>query len=91
MVMGQIVEHGNTNNIIQCPAHPYTAELLRSAQLNLEQDINGTNLEPGVSLFGGCIYANYCASARAKCLSQKPETTLVSSEQWVRCNYPQNK
>jgi len=91
MLMGQIVEHGKTDNIIQSPAHPYTVELLRSAQLSLEQDIDEISLQIGTNRLSGCIYASQCAGATTKCLTQQPETTLVNSDHWVRCHFPQNK
>lgn len=92
MYMGNIVESGDTKDVIRNPAHPYTKALLQSIPIlgkgreqNLEP-IRGSTPDP-YRRPKGCQFKDRCDYAEDKCLEMPPET-IISEGHMVRCwNY----
>lgn len=89
MYAGEIVESGNTQDLIERPKHPYTEALLKSRPegggfkpkenlLTISGVVPMLNQRPG-----GCQFAPRCAYAEEKCTAKTPE--LVNN---VRCVKP---
>jgi peptide/nickel transport system ATP-binding protein len=94
MVMygGAVVESGNTEDLFNKRAHPYTQGLFAARpQLGLKR---GTRLQtiPGnvPEIFNwpkGCAFADRCSFVEDSCRQSLPQLERVSltSEHWVRC------
>lgn len=94
MYAGHVIESGNTAEVIESPAHPYSIGLLQAAPENGEprsllKAIPGTvpNL---AKLPGGCAFRGRCSHADAQC-AQSPQLAGLDSQtqQQVACWHPQ--
>lgn len=98
MYAGQVIEKGNTSDIIHNPQHPYTISLIKCIP-NLDWIFNG-NIEkqrlwqivgePPIlkELGSGCRFSNRCYLAKESC--KKIEQQLVSidkNDHYVRCMF----
>jgi peptide/nickel transport system ATP-binding protein len=88
---GRVVERGAAAQVLNAPAHPYTAALLGAApKLGVPRSvrrltaIGGRTPEPGTA--AGCRFAARCPFADALCTSQEPQERLVG-RQVVRCHH----
>ncbi len=90
MYLGEIVELGLTEEILQNPKHPYTAALLSSVpQLNRENKIaqiklNGELPSPQ-NLPSGCKFHTRCPYAMDKCKTDVPEEKIFSDFHTCKC------
>jgi peptide/nickel transport system ATP-binding protein len=92
MYAGRFVETGPVAALIECPAHPYTAGLLRST---VQAGSHGGRLE---SISGyppdlahmppGCGFAPRCQYRQADCIAANPELNSVAADRMVRCPRP---
>ena len=91
MYAGQIVEEGQTRDVLQRPRHPYTRALLKSvpelgrAGRRLES-IPGTVPRPG-DWPVGCRFAPRCPMARSECSLRPIDWNPGSIDHAVRCPY----
>lgn len=89
MYAGQIVEIGETLNIIKTPSHPYTVGLLNAVpRVGLKADelcsIPGT--PPDFSRLGqGCSFAPRCVHVRKLCDDKAIDLKTVNLQQQHRC------
>jgi len=90
MYGGRMVEAGAADQVIRCPKHPYTKDLIASVpkgvpgtRPDLERAENG-QIDHSVS--EGCPYTNRCANVMAHCRSGFPDRAYVGENHWVACN-----
>lgn len=91
---GRMAERGHVRDLLDHPAHPYTAGLLRSADIRSRPP--QTDLEiltgqpPRIGNFPtGCRFHPRCPSSGALCPTRSPDfTQLLSSGQAAACHYP---
>ena len=93
MYLGQIVEEAPTRELFQRPAHPYSAALLstnpaidparRGRRIVLQGEIPSVVNPPS-----GCRFHTRCPVAQARCSSEPPPLTELTSERRVRCHFP---
>lgn len=99
MYMGDLVEIGPTNDVIQNPAHPYTEALLNAVpDIDPERKRSGSDLQEvpdPVNLPDGCRFHPHCEYATEKCMETDPDlevhpTTDGSdgSDRQVACHHP---
>lgn len=92
MYLGEIVEFGNTEDILNQTNHPYTKVLLsNSSSIDITQkkeviSISGEPPAP-VDHGPGCYFAPRCYMAKEVCISKHPETKNVSSSHQVSCHF----
>ncbi len=91
MYSGRIVEHGQVDDVLDRPLHPYTAGLIGSLPSNNRR---GQRLRqiPGMTpnlldLPVGCAFASRCPRASSAC-NERPETTEPEPGRLVRCFHP---
>jgi peptide/nickel transport system ATP-binding protein len=89
MYAGRIVERGSVDEVLDAPAHPYTAGLIGSVPSRNEKGKPLTQI-PGVmpsmlSLPTGCAFRMRCTYADAKCEKSPPEPI---GPRGVRCVRP---
>ena len=92
MYAGRIVETGPTDDVLNRPAHPYTARLI-----DCVPELGGgrrqlaaiPGLPPAVDrLPPGCSFAPRCTRSKPECVAGILETHALSKERSVRCLYP---
>jgi len=97
MYLGKVVEEGESVDIFDSPAHPYTRALLRSMPRAGERSGTGRGKRrrlwaiagsvPGSHTHvSGCSFHPRCPEAiPGLCDQQDPEPLAVGRSQWVRC------
>jgi oligopeptide transport system ATP-binding protein len=93
MYLGQIVEYGDSEVVLQRPLHPYTKALISASTLTLPED-REQGVEP-IILSGempsplnpppGCRFHTRCPEAREVCSREIPELREFGNR-WVRCS-----
>jgi len=91
MYAGQIIEKGDTDEVLRNPLHPYTKALIGTIP-----DINQRNRElpvlhgivPPLSVRNNltCRFAERCENCNTKCAETAPEMQNVTQNHEVRCN-----
>ena len=86
---GQVVEHGNLEDIFEKTAHPYTEGLFNSipdisARTDRLVPIQGLMPDP-TNLPEGCPFAPRCQYAAAACSRGVPKRTQLSDTHYVCC------
>ncbi|MCU4974096.1 ABC transporter ATP-binding protein [Halobacteria archaeon AArc-m2/3/4] len=100
MYLGEIVEIGPAESVIQNPQHPYT-KVLNWSTANLETDpsieeppVRGIDIPDPVDPPSGCRFHTRCPEARETCTKQKPDAVGAShsDDHRVSCfrNYPED-
>ncbi|MEM9248188.1 MAG: dipeptide/oligopeptide/nickel ABC transporter permease/ATP-binding protein [Pseudomonadota bacterium] len=92
MYAGQIVEQGTTQEILDAPAHPYTAKLMDCVP---ELGAGRRRLEaiPGLppvvdALPAGCAFADRCHKVEQACRAGRIELLSHAGDHLVRCRTP---
>jgi len=92
MYLGNIVEIGSIDEVLQDPKHPYTQVLLWASlprnpdsaveKLQAEPPLRESNAPDAANRPGGCQFHTRCPKARAVCADEMPpvETTSVGHE-----------
>lgn len=93
MYLGQIVEEGETEELLSSPSHPYTIALLSNTSSLKE----GGDKEPiklrgdpptPVGLGDKCYFSNRCFKAKDRCFSECPRLEENGKGRRIRCFYP---
>lgn len=88
MYAGEAVLTGTTRQVLLAPRHPYAHGLLTSIprldQTRMPMALDGRPPMPGEAITG-CAFADRCALADNKCLTEAPEMVGLSSGELVRC------
>ena len=88
---GRLVEEGPVETVLRDPRHPYTVGLLRCIPRGgLRKDTSRLDTIPGFlpSLGGelpGCVFAERCALADARCHEEEPPLELITPGHESRC------
>lgn len=95
MYLGEIVEYGLTEDIINHAEHPYTKVLLsNSASIDVEQknEVISISGEPPTPIDHGpgCYFAPRCYMAEDVCFKKHPEFRLIDSKRHVMCHFVSN-
>ena len=92
MNLGRIVEVGDSTQLVEKPAHPYTKLLLNSMP---ESESTDEVIYEVKSSFGtinggikGCTFAHMCPFVKEDCRTTKPELRDLENGHQVACHYP---
>jgi peptide/nickel transport system ATP-binding protein len=91
---GQLVEEGQTEDILNNARHPYTVGLLRCIpRAGLQKDLHRLDTIPGTlpplgTVISGCVYADRCPIATDQCRSEKPPVVELGGGHRSRCFHP---
>lgn len=87
MYGGQIVEYGQSEDVINDPKHPYTKMLIESVTT-----INGkipTGIDGNPPNFNiqreGCVFSDRCKYASKKCKFETPKSVYHDENHWSSC------
>jgi peptide/nickel transport system ATP-binding protein len=92
---GRLVEEGPVETVLQDPRHPYTVGLLRCIPRGgVRKDHGRLDTIPGfLPSLGteteGCVFADRCAHADARCREEEPPLIAVGARHESRCWYHQ--
>ncbi len=93
---GHIVEHGEVNEVIINPKHPYTQLLVAAApdperEGEVELPVKSSE-ESEITMWTpestGCPFKHRCLYASEICHKEMPEETKVGEAQYIRCHHP---
>lgn len=87
MYLGQIVEAGDAQGVIEKPRHHYTAALVAASSGHLT--VKGDPPSPMKDV-PGCPFASRCNAADETCQTQKPSFTTDSDGRSYACWHPRN-
>ncbi|BCK74472.1 oligopeptide transporter ATP-binding protein OppF [Acetobacter aceti NRIC 0242] len=93
MYLGAIVELGDTDTVMQRPAHPYTAALISAVpQPVIGADdrrilLHGDVPSP-ISPPSGCRFHTRCPKAETRCSQDAPQLRLIGNNHEVSCHFP---
>ncbi|GKZ15282.1 ABC transporter ATP-binding protein [Haladaptatus sp. T7] len=94
MYLGEIVEMGTTDEVVENPRHPYAASLLSASPKADPQIDRQRVLLPGeppnpIELPGGCNFAPRCPKATEECRQEDPaRSTFEDGEHEAACHFP---
>lgn len=91
---GCLVESGRTEEVLNHPAHPYTADLIAAlprlvSARKLPVPISGTLPSPDKKPVG-CVYSDRCRRVQDRCRKERPVLSELMSEHKVSCHFPLN-
>lgn len=90
MYMGNVVESGTVEEVLNNPKHPYTKALLQSIPVlgkgksQQLEPIRGTTPNP-YNRPKGCQFAPRCDFATDDCLGKMPDEEMIGGNHMVRC------
>jgi oligopeptide/dipeptide ABC transporter ATP-binding protein len=92
MYAGRVVERAPVQQLLERPAHPYTAGLLASIPRPEQHRqplpaLVGGPPAPGAKP-SGCAFRTRCPRASERCVSNDPELTASTPEREVACHHP---
>lgn len=88
---GSVMEHGEIDNVIQSPQHPYTQLLVNAItipdpDIRWEGRTTSTRVEETNSVVNnGCKFYNRCPHAMDNCLTSPPPAYQVAQNQQAAC------
>lgn len=92
MYLGEIVEMGSVDMVVQNPFHPYTLALMqavpvpdpeaRRIKVGISGEIPSAILPPS-----GCRFHTRCPKANERCQREKPQLVEVEKGRFVACHY----
>jgi oligopeptide/dipeptide ABC transporter ATP-binding protein len=95
MYLGQIVEYGDSEEIFEKPAHPYTRALISASMLTLPEE--GPESAQQIILTGempspmnpppGCRFHTRCPEATEECARDVPEMRTVGKNHQTKCHH----
>ncbi|MEQ9489681.1 MAG: ABC transporter ATP-binding protein [Alphaproteobacteria bacterium] len=93
MYLGRIVEFGDSEQIFNAPAHPYTEALVRGVPkpdpskrrqlISIEGEVPSLANRPS-----GCEFHARCKYATDRCRVEAPGNTVMADGRTVTCHYP---
>ncbi|MGQ7312578.1 ABC transporter ATP-binding protein [Microbacterium arabinogalactanolyticum] len=93
MYLGSVVEEGTTTDVIENPAHPYTAALVSATPPSgpgeqRERIVLKGDLPSPLDPPSGCRFRTRCWRADALCAEQRPVMTPIGQGRTVACFHP---
>lgn len=86
---GTVVEHGDANEVVRNPHHPYTQLLLRSIPNPWAKSEQKTEIPPVPMANGaqhaGCVFRSRCPFAMKRCETHVPSLEKVGKNREVAC------
>lgn len=92
MYLGRIVEVGQTDQLFERPAHPYTRALLSAIPIEhpdakRHRHILGGDVPSPMAIPSGCRFAPRCPMAQPRCHSEDPALRKLPDGQEVACHF----
>ena len=96
MYLGDIVEMGETADLIESPAHPYTESLLAAVPSGDPNKKRGgsnmsASIDDPINLPKGCRFHPHCDYRTEECTEDEPLVEAVSEDRYAACYHPLNE
>jgi len=95
MYLGQIIEMGEANSLIQNPKHPYTEALISAVpQINFSKNSNKNKIvlhgdvPTAFSPPSGCRFHTRCIYVKERCKKEVPVLAEINRAHHLACHYP---
>jgi len=95
MYLGQIIEMGDANSLIQNPKHPYTEALISAVpQINFSEELNKDKIvlhgdvPTAFSPPSGCRFHTRCIYVKEHCKKDVPVLAEINRAHYLACHYP---
>ena len=95
MYLGQIIEMGDANSLIQNPKHPYTEALISAVpQINFSEELNKDKIvlhgdvPTAFSPPSGCRFHTRCIYVKERCKKDVPVLAEINRAHYLACHYP---
>ena len=91
MYLGEVVEEGETSDIVENPKHPYTKALVSaipSVNSNRKTTILKGAIPSSINRPTGCSFHTRCPVVQDRCINEKPEL-IKSNNRSIRCHFVQ--
>ena len=95
MYLGQIIEMGDANSLIQNPKHPYTEALISAVpQINFFEKLNKDKIvlhgdvPTAFSPPSGCRFHTRCIYVKERCKKDVPVLAEINRAHYLACHYP---
>jgi len=92
MYLGRVVEQGETQEIFDNPAHPYTKALLAAAPIpdpkkkRNRKDLVGGQVPSPINRPSGCFFNPRCKYRMDVCVKEYPPTVEIGKNHLVACH-----
>ncbi len=91
MYLGKIVEFGETKELLQNTAHPYTRALIAASlpdhpRLKQEREAISGEIASPLNVPPGCRFHPRCPKKKPVCTELEPSLTAVRKNHWVACH-----
>ena len=91
MYLGKIVEFGETKELLQNTAHPYTRALIAASlpdhpRLKQEREVISGEIASPLNVPPGCRFHPRCPKKKPACAEQEPSLMTVAKNHWVACH-----
>jgi peptide/nickel transport system ATP-binding protein len=87
MYLGRVVERGETGNVVDRPAHPYTEALVAAARC-APKSLSATEPPSAYAPPSGCAFRLRCPRASSVCVSTDPDLVTIAPGRFVACHHP---
>jgi oligopeptide/dipeptide ABC transporter ATP-binding protein len=91
LYLGQFMELGSRDAVIERPAHPYTQALLTASEPQSPAALSGVALEGEIPSPldppARCPFHPRCPQAQARCIESKPLLRQIGADHWVACHF----
>lgn len=90
LYLGQFMEIGSTEQVLNQPGHPYTQALIAASDpaCTLDEGVLAGEIPSPLAPPGGCPFHPRCPRADAICRQIRPALAKVRQGQSVACHYP---
>lgn len=90
MYLGTLCEVAAADDLVDEPAHPYTALLIASVPGEAVTPVGDYGDEPpnALQIPPGCVFSERCPRVSDRCRTERPGLTRVSDTHWVACHHP---
>jgi peptide/nickel transport system ATP-binding protein len=91
MYLGKIVEFGETKELLQNTAHPYTRALIAASlpdhpRLKQEREMISGEIASPLNVPPGCRFHPRCPKKKPACAAMEPSLMAVGKNHWVACH-----
>ena len=92
LYLGQFMEIGSKEQVVNRPAHPYTQALIAVSDPDsgLDDDVVTGEIPSPLNPPSGCPFHPRCPRADSRCAESKPLLRQLGPAHWAACHYAES-